>query len=38
MGVLVLENLHHAHAFARTDLPFLQIVTDLIALSVEGAR
>jgi signal transduction histidine kinase len=38
MGVLMLENLRDANSFVRADLPFLQTVTDLIALSVEGAR
>jgi signal transduction histidine kinase len=38
VGVLMLENLRDANSFARADLPFLQTVTDLIALSVEGAR
>jgi signal transduction histidine kinase len=38
MGVLMLENLHEVNAFASTDLPFLQAVADLIALSVEGAH
>ncbi len=38
VGVLMLENLHDANSFVRADLPFLQTVTDLIALSVEGAR
>jgi signal transduction histidine kinase len=38
VGVLMLENLHDADVFARTDLPFLQTVADLIALSVEGTR
>jgi len=38
VGVLMLENLHDANSLACADLPFLQTVTDLIALSVEGAR
>jgi signal transduction histidine kinase len=38
VGVLMLENLHDANSFARADLPFLQTVADLVALSVEGAR
>jgi signal transduction histidine kinase len=38
VGVFMLENLHDAHSFSRADLPFLQTVADLIALSVEGAR
>ena len=38
MGVLMLENLHDANAFVHADLPFLQTVTDLVALSVQGAR
>jgi signal transduction histidine kinase len=38
VGVLMLENLHDANSFVRADLPFLQTVADLIALSVEGAR
>lgn len=38
MGVLMLENLHEVNAFALLDLPFLQTVADLIALSIEGAR
>jgi signal transduction histidine kinase len=38
VGVLMLENLHDANSFVRADLPFFQTVTDLIALSVEGAR
>jgi signal transduction histidine kinase len=38
IGVLMLENLRDANSFVRADLPFLQTVTDLIALSVEGAR
>ena len=38
VGVLMLENLHDANSFVRTDLPFLQTVADLIALSVEGVR
>jgi signal transduction histidine kinase len=38
VGVLMLENLHEVNAFAPIDLPFLQTVADLIALSIEGAR
>ena len=38
VGVLMLENLHDTSSFLRADLPFLQTVTDLVALSVEGAR
>ena len=38
VGVLMLENLHDANSFFRADLPFLQTVADLVALSVEGAR
>ena len=38
MGVLMLENLHNANGLARADLPFLQTVADLVALSVEGVR
>lgn len=38
MGVLMLENLRGANSFSHADLPFLQTVADLIALSVEGAR
>ena len=38
VGVLMLENLRDAHGFSRADLPFLQTVADLFALSVEGAR
>jgi len=38
VGVLMLENLHDANGFASADLPFLQTVADLAALSVEGAR
>jgi signal transduction histidine kinase len=38
VGVLMLENLHDANSFTPSDLPFLQTVADLVALSVEGAR
>jgi signal transduction histidine kinase len=38
VGVLMLENLNHAHGFSGADLPFMQTVADLVALSVEGAR
>jgi signal transduction histidine kinase len=38
VGVLMLENAHDANSFTTSDLPFLQTATDLIALSVEGAR
>jgi signal transduction histidine kinase len=38
VGVLMLENLHDANSFSRADLPFLQTVADLVALSVEGAH
>jgi len=38
MGVLMLENLRNANSFVRADIPFLQTVADLIALSIEGAR
>jgi len=38
VGVFMLENLHDAYSFTRADLPFLQTVADLVALSVEGAR
>ena len=38
MGVLMLENLRNANSFVPADLPFLQTVADLIALSIEGAR
>ena len=37
-GVLMLENFRNANSFVRADLPFLQIVADLIALSGEGFR
>lgn len=37
-GVLLLENLRGVDAFATTDLPFLQTLADLIALSIESAR
>jgi signal transduction histidine kinase len=38
LGVLVLENLGQPGSFVRADLPFLQDVADLIALSIENAR
>ena len=38
VGVLTLENLRDANSFVCADLPFLQTVADLIALSIEGAR
>jgi len=38
VGVLMLENLRDANGFVCADLPFLQTVADLIALSIEGAR
>jgi signal transduction histidine kinase len=38
VGVLMLENLHDANRFVHADLPFLQTVADLIALSIEGVR
>ncbi|NIO69963.1 MAG: GAF domain-containing protein [Anaerolineae bacterium] len=38
VGVLVLENLSQPGSFVRADLPFLQEVADLIALSIEKAR
>ncbi len=38
MGVLMLENLRNANSFVVADLPFLQTVADLIALSIEGAH
>ena len=37
VGVLMLENLHTTNSFTSTNLPFLQTVADLVALSVESA-
>ena len=38
VGVLMLENLRAANSFTPANLPFLQTVADLVALSVESAR
>jgi signal transduction histidine kinase len=38
VGVLMLENLRQPGSFTDADLPFLQAVADLIALSIENAR
>jgi len=38
IGVLVLENLRQPGSFAAEDLPFLQAVADLLAISIENAR
>ena len=38
VGSLMLENRHRANGFVPEDLPFLQALADLIALSVENAR
>jgi signal transduction histidine kinase len=38
IGVLMLENLEYPGAFVADDVPFLNAVADLIALSIENAR
>jgi signal transduction histidine kinase len=38
VGVLMLENLHTANSFTPANLPFMQTIADLVALSVESAR
>jgi len=38
VGVLRLENRHRPGSFVREDIPFLEAVADLIALSIENAR
>ncbi len=38
VGVLMLENQHQPGSFDRDDIPFLEAVADLIALSIENAR
>ncbi|MGD1992584.1 MAG: ATP-binding protein [Anaerolineae bacterium] len=38
IGALMLENRHQPNGFVPHDLPFLQALADLIALSVENAR
>ncbi|MDY6878436.1 MAG: ATP-binding protein [Chloroflexota bacterium] len=38
VGVLRLENRHQPDSFVRADIPFLEAVTDLIALTIENAR
>jgi len=38
IGVLVLENLHQSCNFQEEDIPFLEAVANLIALSVESSR
>jgi signal transduction histidine kinase len=38
VGVLMLENLHHPNSFTDEDIPFLNAVADLIALSIENER
>ncbi len=38
VGVLMLENQRQVSGFAREDMPFLNAVADLIALSIENAR
>ena len=37
-GVLILGTLHSSNYFATNDIPFIQILADLIALSIERAR
>ncbi len=36
LGTLMLDNLHRTNAFTSDDLPFLQVVAELIAAAVEG--
>jgi transcriptional regulator with GAF, ATPase, and Fis domain len=38
VGVLRLENWHQPGSFVREDIPFLEAVADLLALSIENAR
>lgn len=38
VGVLTLENRHQPHSFVPEDLPFLQAVSELIALAIENVR